>query len=163
MSGKSRDISRCSKPDVLPSVILITLDAFNYELFVSNLENLPHMRELKDNSVFFENTFSIGPSTPFSFPGIIGGVYPYHFGIGIDKNVKTIDSVLKDYGYPAERIGVMGYGEYRPVADNATEANKGKNRRVEVYLVPRGAIVPGSADAGWGLKDSALAFARIVR
>ena len=82
-----------------PNIILITLDAINYGLFVSNLENLPHMRELKDNSVFFENAFSIGPSTPFSFPGIIGGIYPYHFGIGIDKNIETIDGILKDYGY----------------------------------------------------------------
>ena len=42
---------------------------------------------------------SVGPSTFFSFPGIIAGVYPYHFGIGIDRNIKAIDEVLRDRGY----------------------------------------------------------------
>lgn len=83
----------------LPNVILITLDAFNYELFVENLEVLPNLKALKSGGAFFENAFSIGPSTSFSFPGIMAGVYPYHFGIGIDRNIKAIDEVLKDCGY----------------------------------------------------------------
>ena len=83
----------------LPNVILITLDAFNYELFIENIEILPNLKELKEHSVFFENAFSIGPSTFFSFPGIMASVYPYHFGIGIDRNVEAIDGVLKDCGY----------------------------------------------------------------
>ena len=104
MPENSQDISKSSAPkankeNTLPNVILITLDAFNYELFTKNLEILPNMKELKNKCVFFENAFSIGPSTFFSFPGIIGGVYPYHFGIGIDKNVKAMDNILKDYGY----------------------------------------------------------------
>lgn len=38
------------------------------------------------------------------------------------------------------RMGVMGYGELRPIAENSTEAGKARNRRVEIYLVPKGAI-----------------------
>jgi chemotaxis protein MotB len=38
------------------------------------------------------------------------------------------------------RMGVMGYGEYRPIADNASKEGKAKNRRVEIYLVPKGAV-----------------------
>ena len=120
----SKDTSKPSAPkankeNTLPNVILITLDAFNYELFAKNLEILPSMKELKNKCVFFENAFSIGPSTSFSFPGIIGGVYPYHFGIGIDKNIKAIDDVLKDYGYNTALINesnalltpFFGYGK----------------------------------------------------
>ena len=92
-------VSKFNKENTLQNVILITLDAFNYELFTKNLEILPNMKELKNKCVFFENAFSIGPSTFFSFPGIIGGVYPYHFGVGINKNIKAIDDILKDYGY----------------------------------------------------------------
>lgn len=35
-----------------------------------------------------------------------------------------------------KQMGVMGYGEHRPIADNSTNAGKAKNRRVEIYLVP---------------------------
>ncbi|NLX18966.1 MAG: OmpA family protein [Desulfobulbus sp.] len=33
-----------------------------------------------------------------------------------------------------ERIAVTGYGEYRPVADNATEEGRKQNRRVDIVL-----------------------------
>ena len=81
------------------NVILITLDDFSYELFMENLESLPNLKALKRDSVFFENAFSIGPTTHFAFPGIVASVYPYHFGIGIDKNTIAVDEVLKKHGY----------------------------------------------------------------
>lgn len=84
-----------SKSSIL-NIILITLDSLSNELFVKNLNILPNIRELVDNGVYFENAFSIGPTTSFSFPGIIGGVYPYYFGIGVHKNVKSIYGILKE-------------------------------------------------------------------
>jgi len=53
----------------------------------------------------------------------------------------AVGDVLQKYGYQANRIGAMGCGEFRPVADNTTEAGQSANRRVEIYLVPRGSIV----------------------
>ena len=50
-----------------PNVILITLDAFNYDLFVDNLDILPNLKALKSESVFMENAFSVGASTFFAF------------------------------------------------------------------------------------------------
>jgi len=60
----------------LPNVVLITLDALNYGLFVENLEIVPNLKALKSGGVFFENAFSVGPSTFFAFPGIIATLYP---------------------------------------------------------------------------------------
>lgn len=39
-----------------------------------------------------------------------------------------------------DRMGVMGYGEYRPIADNASTDGKAKNRRVEIFLVQKESI-----------------------
>ena len=75
----------------------------------------------------------------------------------------SVANVLRKNGYAAERVGVMGYGEYRPVADNATEQGSTQNRRVEVYLVPTGSIVPKTTGAGWSVSGEALAFARLTR
>jgi len=60
----------------------------------------------------------------------------------------AVGSVLQKNGYPGERIGVMGCGEFRPIADNATPQGKSTNRRVEIYLVPRGTVVHMASSAG---------------
>ncbi len=58
----------------------------------------------------------------------------------------AVASLLQNYGVDPSRVGVMGYGEYRPVAPNDDEASRAKNRRVEMYIVPRGTFSAG-ADA----------------
>jgi len=44
--------------------------------------------------------------------------------------------LLASQGVGYERLGVMGYGEHRPIAENTTTEGKTKNRRVEVFLDP---------------------------
>lgn len=72
----------------------------------------------------------------------------------------SVAFVLVKNGYPAQRIGVMGMGEYRPIADNATPSGASQNRRVEIYLMPKGAIMHASAVRASSLDGSALATAR---
>jgi outer membrane protein OmpA-like peptidoglycan-associated protein len=39
-------------------------------------------------------------------------------------------------GVTRARIATIGYGEQYPVADNATEAGRSLNRRVEIRITP---------------------------
>jgi chemotaxis protein MotB len=57
----------------------------------------------------------------------------------------SVMNVLNGGGVTNDRLGVMGYGEFRPVAANDSPANRQLNRRVEVYLVPKHAV--GAVDA----------------
>ena len=39
-------------------------------------------------------------------------------------------------GVDARRLGAVGYGEFRPVADNATTEGRAKNRRIAIVILP---------------------------
>lgn len=45
--------------------------------------------------------------------------------------------ILKNEHLEAKNFSVKGYGEYQPIATNATEEGRAKNRRVEVLILPR--------------------------
>lgn len=53
----------------------------------------------------------------------------------------SVASALMSQGVANARIGVTGYADQRPVADNSTPAGKQANRRVEVLILPTPASV----------------------
>jgi len=40
-------------------------------------------------------------------------------------------------GMPPQSLTAAGYGEYKPLTDNTTDEGKSKNRRVELFLIPK--------------------------
>ncbi len=72
----------------------------------------------------------------------------------------SVATLLQKNGYAPERIGVMGVGEYRPIADNGSPEGAAQNRRVEVYLVPVGVIAHADARGVQRLDGEALASVR---
>ncbi len=57
----------------------------------------------------------------------------------------AVGSELVADGVNAKRMGVVGYADERPVAQNTTEAGKAQNRRVEVLILPASLHVGGTA------------------
>lgn len=66
-------------------------------------------------------------------------------------------NLLAEKGIAMTRMGAMGYGEYRPIADNSTAEGKSKNRRVEIYLVPKSSVQSLSSNV-FEAKDLGIAF-----
>jgi chemotaxis protein MotB len=66
-------------------------------------------------------------------------VHPTNWHLSVHRAISVANVLQKD-GVPPTRIGVMGYGEYRPLLSNDSEQNRAKNRRVEIHIVPAGAI-----------------------
>lgn len=50
------------------------------------------------------------------------------------RRAETVVRELIRYGIPAERLSSAGFGPAKALAENTTEANRAKNRRVELYL-----------------------------
>jgi outer membrane protein OmpA-like peptidoglycan-associated protein len=54
----------------------------------------------------------------------------------------AVKAFLVGVGIDANRLEAVGYGEEKPVADNATDEGKEKNRRVEFNIVSESAAPP---------------------
>ncbi|WP_034176225.1 OmpA family protein [Burkholderia ambifaria] len=67
--------------------------------------------------------------------------------LSIDRASAVRDWLVEASGIPPTRFAIQGYGDTRPVADNATPEGRAKNRRVEITLVPDTPVpaVPSSA------------------
>jgi outer membrane protein OmpA-like peptidoglycan-associated protein len=51
-----------------------------------------------------------------------------------EKRAKSVSSYLKTLGVAGSRLTDVGYGPDQPIGDNATEAGRQQNRRVEVAI-----------------------------
>ncbi|MCH5720540.1 OmpA/MotB family protein [Niabella hibiscisoli] len=49
----------------------------------------------------------------------------------------VVQALQNNYGVEPKRLTVGGRGEFNPIADNATEAGKIKNRRTEIIITPK--------------------------
>lgn len=63
-------------------------------------------------------------------------MHPTNWHLSVHRAI-AVEKVIESIGVSPKRLGVKGFGEYRPFAANEP-GNKGnpKNRRVEIYLVP---------------------------
>lgn len=78
------------------------------------------------------------------YPNSLIDVYGHTDSTGSDQfnqtlsenRARTVANYLTMQGVSAARIRSQGFGETMPVADNATEEGRRRNRRVEIKIVP---------------------------
>jgi flagellar motor protein MotB len=75
--------------------------------------------------------------------------YVNNFHLSTARALAVAD-VLRSQGLPDQRIGVAGFGASEPVADNDSSAQRQKNRRVEIFVMPRDVPVVGWSDSTSG-------------
>lgn len=76
------------------------------------------------------------------YPQTTVDVYGHADSVGADaynqqlseRRAMNVASVLAQGGVIRERLLITGFGESRPIADNATDYGRAQNRRVEVYI-----------------------------
>ncbi len=52
------------------------------------------------------------------------------------RALSVLHEFIESEGIDPDRLAVMGYGEYKPVASNATAEGRRQNRRVEIVIFP---------------------------
>lgn len=62
------------------------------------------------------------------------GPYRSNWELSAARAASVIAQLSSDFRIPESRFVAAGYGEFRPVADNATAAGRARNRRIEILL-----------------------------
>ncbi len=76
---------------------------------------------------------------------IVSGRYHSNWELSSARAIGVM-TILMDEGIAPARVSIAGYGQYRPVAPNATEDGRKQNRRVDLVVTPTRAAE--SPDAG---------------
>jgi outer membrane protein OmpA-like peptidoglycan-associated protein len=92
----------------------------------------------------FRATLDDVAASMVKYPNSLIDVYGHTDSTGSDafnqtlseNRARTVANYLTSRGVAAARIRSQGYGETMPVADNATDEGRRKNRRVEIKIVP---------------------------
>lgn len=82
-------------------------------------------------------TLAAYPSTIIDVLGHTDSVGSHEYNQRLsEQRAQSVANYLIARGVQPARIATRGYGETMPIADNATEAGRAANRRVEIKVVP---------------------------
>jgi chemotaxis protein MotB len=79
---------------------------------------------------------------------ISGGGYRSNWDLSAVRAASVVHELLKYDGIEPKRLAIEGYGDSRPIADNATKEGQAKNRRVELIIVSNPADAAKTPDKG---------------
>jgi chemotaxis protein MotB len=107
----SADISKAGKK-VLDKVISILKDVKDKRIQIEgHTDNVPIVSTLKKR-------------------------FPTNWELSTARATQVVRYLQEEGGLAASMLSATGYAEYQPVASNDTEKGKGKNRRIEIVLLP---------------------------
>ena len=64
------------------------------------------------------------------------GRFASNWELSTARALAAVRSLTEAAGVDPRRVGAVGYGEFRPVADNATPEGRAKNRRIAITILP---------------------------
>lgn len=68
--------------------------------------------------------------------GRLTKIYPTNWELSAARAISVVKLLVAE-GVDPKLISASGFGEFRPVADNATPEGRAKNRRMEIILMPK--------------------------
>jgi chemotaxis protein MotB len=68
---------------------------------------------------------------------INSGKYRSNWELSTARATNIVHYLIDNYKFRPGKISAVGYGEFRPIADNGTETGRAKNRRVDIVLLAK--------------------------
>jgi chemotaxis protein MotB len=66
----------------------------------------------------------------------IRGRFASNWELSTARALAAVHFLTEKAGLDPRRVGAVGYGEYRPLADNSTAEGRAKNRRIAITILP---------------------------
>jgi len=128
-SGTAREKSKSPRP-VQPAILLLTLDTTRADSLGIETDRVdtPNLKALAKRGVYFEQAYSVTPTTLPSHTSMMTGLYPADHRVRengrlIDKKLELLPALLKSHGYDtaafvsgfplASQFGLSrGFGHY---------------------------------------------------
>lgn len=89
------------------------------------------LKSVNDKAIRIEGHTDAMPIT-----GSLASRYPTNWELSAARAINVARYLQKEAINPA-LLSAAGFGEFKPVADNATVEGRAKNRRIEIVLVPK--------------------------
>ncbi len=71
---------------------------------------------------------------------IIRGNFASNWELSYQRAVNVVRYLITETNIHGRRMSAEGYGEYRPLVPNTSEANRARNRRVEIHILYAGEV-----------------------
>ena len=72
------------------------------------------------------------------------------------RALAAVHFLTEQAGVDPRRVGAVGYGEFRPIADNATAEGRSKNRRIAITILPEELAAADAAPTARPVTPAAL-------
>jgi outer membrane protein OmpA-like peptidoglycan-associated protein len=119
-----------AEPEPAAEPVRVELDVkFDFDKSVVKPESYSDIKNLADFMQQYPQTSTVLEGHTDSI-----GTDEYNQGLSERRANAVREVLVNQYGIGGERINAVGYGESRPVADNATDAGRAINRRVEAEV-----------------------------
>lgn len=63
------------------------------------------------------------------------GLYPSNWELSTARAISVVRLFVNEAGASPENFLAVGYGEYKPIADNGSEEGRAKNRRIDIIIL----------------------------
>jgi chemotaxis protein MotB len=68
---------------------------------------------------------------------ISSAVYPSNWHLSVSRALNTAYYLINNDGLNPEKVSIVGYSEYKPIATNETVEGRASNRRVDIVIIKK--------------------------
>lgn len=121
--------------DDLVALVISEEDIFDSGSAVISKAAVNALKEVRDVILSGSGTVVIAGHTD-NVPITGSGLFATNWDLSSSRAAAVAHAMTELLGVPAERVEVEAHADTRPIADNATEEGRRKNRRVEILMRP---------------------------